>query len=123
MITFSSLYNLAPSLPIILESPANQHILVKTGDESLKLLCRVDGDGVIVHWQKNKRNISSSEVVDIQGKSEFTINNVTKRDEGIYQCVATNSAGLVTSIEATVIITGQLYCVCIYTCTCVGVCI
>jgi len=95
---------LAP--PIILESPVNKHILIKTGTESLVLLCRVDGDGVVVHWQKNKRNISGSETVVTHGKSELSINNLTKEDNGVYQCVATNNVGSVISKEATIIING-----------------
>ena len=84
----------------------NQSILVKTGAESLVLQCRVEGNGVIVHWQKDMRNISGSEALIVQGKVELTIDNVTKEDEAIYQCIATNNAGSVTSTLATVIING-----------------
>ena len=62
--------------PIILESPLNQSILVKTGAESLILQCRVKGDSVTVHWQKNMRNISSMETFVVQGMTVLVIDNV-----------------------------------------------
>lgn len=103
---FCVIIHIVQALPIILESPMNQSILVKTGAELLILSCRVEGDGVTTHWQKNKRNVSGSEAFVVQGKTELVINNVTKRDEGVYRCVATNNAGSVISAEATVIIKG-----------------
>ena len=86
----------------------NQSIVVRTGAESLILQCRVKGDGVTVHWQKNQQNVSSMETFVVQRMTVLVNDNVTKEDEGVYKCVATNSGGSVTSEEATVTINGQV---------------
>ena len=96
--------------PTIVKSPNSQNISVQTGKEMLILLCSTTSEHVMVQWQKDGLNVSStSEDVTISSRantSQLLIHNVTKQHEGAYQCVATNNAGTVTSAVAAIQITG-----------------
>ena len=67
--------------------------------EKLQLSCTVKGDPEPqISWTKNNVPISSSEVIDLKYKNSvatLTINEVFPEDEGEYQCIATNSVGVV----------------------------
>lgn len=65
--------------------------------ESLSLSCNVTGDPEPqITWTKNRKPLSSSEVVDLKyknGVATLRISEVYPEDEGEYVCKATNSVG------------------------------
>ena len=98
------------ALPSIVESPTSQNILIQTGKESLILLCSVTGERVMIFWQRNGLNVSTtSEDITISISSnanQLLIHNISKHHEGSYHCIASNAAGTVTSAMATIHVTG-----------------
>ncbi|XP_065904697.1 receptor-type tyrosine-protein phosphatase F-like isoform X2 [Dysidea avara] len=101
-----------PALPTIVESPNSQNILIQTGIESLTLLCSVTGERVTIYWQRDGLNVSTTpEDVTISSRSntsQLLVRNISKQHEGTYQCIATNTAGTVTSAMATILVTGLI---------------
>ena len=101
-----------PSIEVTL-SPATTEVTVKNGTESLMLLCNIIiVSGGTVKWTRNGANINNSlprHIVETDDSSStLHINNLTKSDEGTYQCVYNISGALFSSNQAVVSITGYL---------------
>lgn len=94
-------------------SPATTEVTVKNGTESLMLQCNVViVSGGTVEWTRNGANINNSlprHIVETDdSSSRLRINNLTKSDEGTYQCVYNISGALFSSNQTVVSITGYL---------------
>ena len=94
-------------------SPVTTEVTVKNGTESLTLLCNIIiVSGGTVEWTRNGANINNSlqrHIVEIDNSnSTLHINNLTKSDEGTYQCVYNISGAFFSSNQAIVSITGHL---------------
>ena len=92
-------------------SPVTTEVIVKDGNESLTLMCDIMGlYGGTVQWTKDGSIISNSmrHIVntDDDSSSSLQIKNLTKTDEGSYQCVYELSGDSFTSNNATVSIKG-----------------
>ena len=77
---------------------------VKQG-ENLTLFCDASGSSLRISWEKNGSDINSSEDSRIflsRDNEQLTIVNVSRTDNGAYQCVASNEVGVATSNAATV---------------------
>ena len=77
---------------------------VKEG-ENLTLFCNASGSSLRILWEKNGSDINSSKDSRIflsRDNEQLTIVNVSRTDNGAYQCVASNEVGVATSNAATV---------------------
>ena len=77
---------------------------VKEG-ENLTLFCNASGSSLRISWEKNGSDINPSEDSRIflsRDDEQLTIVNVSRTDNGAYQCVASNEVGVATSNAATV---------------------
>ena len=77
---------------------------VKEG-ENLTLFCNASGSSLKILWEKNGSDINPSEDSRIflsRDNEQLTIVNVSRTDNGAYQCVASNEVGVATSNTATV---------------------
>ena len=77
---------------------------VKEG-ENLTLFCNASGSSLRISWEKNGSDINSSKDSKIflsRDNEQLTIVNVSRTDNGAYQCVASNEVGVATSNAATV---------------------
>ena len=101
-----------PSIEVTL-SPAATEVIVKDGTESVMLLCSITVvSGGTVEWTRNGANINNSvprhTVETDDSSSRLQIKNLTKNDEGSYQCVYDMSGANFSSNQAVVFITGYL---------------
>ena len=81
-----------------------QSDLVKEG-ENLTLFCNATGSSLTISWTKNGSAINTDEDVWMRFSTEneqLAITNVSRKDNGAYRCVASNSVGDATSNAAIV---------------------
>ncbi|XP_022810525.1 hemicentin-2-like, partial [Stylophora pistillata] len=72
---------------------------------NLTLFCNASGSSLSISWTKNGCAINPSEDTRIrlsEDNEQLTITNVSRTDNGAYQCVASNNVGKATSDAATV---------------------
>ncbi|CAH3163905.1 unnamed protein product [Pocillopora meandrina] len=77
---------------------------VKEG-ENLTLFCNASGSSLKISWEKNGSGINPSEDLRIllsRDNVQLTIVNVSRKDNGAYQCVASNEVGVATANAALV---------------------
>ena len=77
---------------------------VKEG-ENLTFFCNATGSSLTISWTKNGSSINPNEDVRIRlstDKEHLTIRNVSRKDNGVYRCVASNNVGNATSNAAIV---------------------
>ena len=77
---------------------------VKEG-ENLTFFCNATGSSLTISWTKNRSSINPNEDVRIRlstDKKHLTIRNVSRKDNGVYRCVASNNVGNATSNAAIV---------------------
>ena len=77
---------------------------VKEG-ENLTFFCNATGSSLTISWTKNGSSINPNEDVRIRlstDKEHLTIRNVSRKDNGVYRCVASNNVGDATSNAAIV---------------------
>ncbi|XP_022800131.1 hemicentin-1-like [Stylophora pistillata] len=75
---------------------------IKEG-ENLTLFCNGSGSSLTTSWTKNGSNINSSEdsrILLLADNEQLTITNVSRTDNGAYQCVVSNDVGNATSNAA-----------------------
>ena len=81
-----------------------QSDLVKEG-ENLTLFCNATGSSLTISWTINGSAINKDEDVWMRFSTEneqLAITNVSRKDNGAYRCVASNSVGNATSNAAIV---------------------
>lgn len=92
--------------PTMIQHPAVNHSLeLYTNNFNLTLQCEAVGDQVTYTWTKNGRIITPNNHFKIV-EGDLYIINITKSDEGQYQCNASNVGGSVASSYAQVDIKG-----------------
>ena len=77
---------------------------VKEG-ENLTLFCNASGSSLRISWEKNGSDINPGEDSRIflsRDNEQLTIVNVSRTDNGAYQCAASNEVGVANSNAATV---------------------
>ena len=73
--------------------------------ENLTLFCNAFGSSLRISWEKNGSGINPSEdsrILLSRDNVQLTIVNVSRKDNGAYQCVASNEVGSATSNAAIV---------------------
>ncbi|XP_066014896.1 hemicentin-1-like [Pocillopora verrucosa] len=73
--------------------------------ENLTLFCNASGSSLRISWKKNGSGINPSEdsrILLSRDNVQLTIVNVSRKDNGAYQCVASNEVGSATSNAAIV---------------------
>ena len=73
--------------------------------ENLTLFCNASGSSLRISWKKNGSGINPSEdsrILLSRDNVQLTIVNVSRKDNGAYQCVASNEVGVATSNAAIV---------------------
>ena len=73
--------------------------------ENLTLFCNASGSSLRISWAKNGSGINPSEdsrILLSRDNVQLTIVNVSRKDNGAYQCVASNEVGSATSNAAIV---------------------
>ena len=73
--------------------------------ENLTLFCNASGSSLRISWEKNGSGINPSEdsrILLSRDNVQLTIVNVSRKDNGAYQCVASNEVGSATSNAAIV---------------------
>ena len=86
------------------------HYIIGDQHDNIILNCTVKGEGT-VYWQKDGVNISDSEMPIMPNGNTLDIvpNNITKTNVGTYRCIASNTAGSVTSDPANITVTGEFF--------------
>ena len=96
-VTSYEVYVVVNALPVITESPVSKHL--KVGD---KLELKVSAsDAVSYQWKRNGYDIKNAT------SASYIVNTVTTADMGNYICLAINSCGQDTSVEAVVYVDGD----------------
>ena len=73
--------------------------------ENLTLFCDAFGSSLRISWEKNGSGINPSKdsrILLSRDNVQLTIVNVSRKDNGAYQCVASNEVGVATSNAAIV---------------------
>ena len=73
--------------------------------ENLTLFCNASGSSLRISWKKNGSGINPSEdsrILLSRDNVQLTIVNVSRKDNGAYQCVASNEVGVATANAALV---------------------
>ena len=73
--------------------------------ENLTLFCNASGSSLRISWEKNGSGINPSEdsrILLSRDNVQLTIVNVSRKDNGAYQCVASNEVGVATANGALV---------------------
>ena len=71
----------------------------------MSLVCNASGSSLKISWKKNGSGINPSEdsrILLSRNNVQLTIVNVSRKDNGAYQCVASNEVGVATANAALV---------------------
>ena len=104
-------FAIAPTgLPEFSRSPLNT---TKNEGENVTLLCNATGEpNPTIIWMKDgsKLNASADSTVSVsQDETQLIIRNLTRNNEGFYQCVANNSEGNISSYPALLTVRCKYY--------------
>ena len=99
-------------IPIITLQPRGA--IVHTGTNSIDMNCSAIGHSTIMyHWEKYNANSSEwsalprNQQIDTSDISTYRLQMLTKEDDGVYRCVATNIDGSGYSKSATITVYGM----------------
>ena len=85
-------------IPEITNNPNNVIVLIS---QPLQLSCRALGTDIDYQWIKDDISLPDA------NSRLLKITNITKSDEGVYRCVASNKGGMVESNPANVTVYGK----------------
>ena len=100
---------------------------VHVGTDEVEMNCSAIGHSRIsYHWERHNFNnsewssLTKDRQTDINDVSTYTLIKITKNDEGMYRCVATNIDGSGYSNNATITVYGMYVCqACIHIQSCI----
>jgi len=99
------------AIPIITLQPKGT--ILHTGTNNVNMTCSAIGHSVIMyHWEKYNTNSSEwsalprNQQIDTSDISTYRLQMLTKEDDGVYRCVATNIDGSGYSKTATITVYG-----------------
>ena len=90
-------------LPQILTHPGDFTVFI---GQTAQLTCRALGTDIVYQWMKDGVVVSGA------NSSMLRITDIEESDEGVYNCVASNSGGQAESNTATVTLYGMLVTIC-----------